>query len=172
MLEISIKEQGMKEAQNIMKRLQKMGAKSYGIALLDTPREDGGPKNSEIIEWLSKQNRDFFSLGNDEGKILQTMADEMVKRLSTRHERSKAPMSANAVMNTGLKNAMKNHIKQNVLKRFDAQKTATGGQPKPVSEEYAWWRQKKFGVPDDQVGRASGDLEDAIAAMTLKLLQK
>ena len=174
MLVISIKEEGMAATQAMLKTLQKMGTTSCGVALLDTTRTyKPGTSNSDIIERLAKADRDFFSLGNDEGKAMDVFVKEAIRRLEFQKTvKGKNPKAqANAVLNGALRKTIKHHIKQNVLKRMDAQRTADGGAPRQVNPEYAKWRKKRFGISSDIVGIASRSLKKAIAGGEIKLLK-
>ena len=170
-LEMNIKQQGTEEFQQVLKTLQKMGAKTYGVYLADRQRSDSNASNVDILEYLAKGGRDFASLGNDEGGVIQRGTDAMVAAIEAKTA-AKQEIKADPIMTKMLIKIMKDHIKRNVMKRQQSGRDSTGGNLNKVSDDYAAWRSAKYGRSSDAVGIASGDLMDAIAALDIKVLRK
>jgi hypothetical protein len=168
---MNIKQQGTEEFQAALKLLKKLGARIYGAELLDTPRLDSDNTNTDIVDFLTRSGRDFFSLGNDEGKILQMATDQIIKGIDNAMSKKGevGQGRANSIMGGALKKALKAHVNKNVLKRIKTKKTAKGGTPDKLSDDYKKWRQSKFGIPQDKIGVATGQLLEALARGTIRL---
>jgi hypothetical protein len=178
-LEMNIQQQGTEEFQAALDLLHKLGAKIYGAELMDSPRLDSDARNTSIIEFLSGANRDMFSLGRDEAKVLETVTKKITEGVQKAMDKQKtgglsgtvSQQQANNIMGRVLKNGLKLHIKKAVLERIERNTNADGSAAAPVESEYSGWRSQKYGIPDDptQVGVASGQLLDALAKGTIRL---
>ena len=62
--------------------------------------------------------------------------------------------------------------RQEIIDRIEGNRLADGSKAPSVSEAYAAWRQSKYGVPKDDVGRATGDLLASIADKKALRLKK
>lgn len=175
MIEMGIKESGMKAAQDAVKMIEKFGTRVYGAKLLDTMRLDSDKTNVEIIEFLTETNRDMFSLGRDEAKTLQFFADKIIRGIDMAMRKGgqeAVERKATVIMSRSSRDALKHHIKKAVIPRIKDNMIADGGTAAPVTPEYSGYRAAKFGIPDDptQVGEASGQLLEAIANGDIKAL--
>jgi hypothetical protein len=166
-LKIKDEGKGMESFQAAMKMMEKLGSRAYGAQLMDTGRQDGGEPNTEILEFLSKGGRDMFSFGQDKGKVLQWIADDITKRVDfVLKKKGKVESGrATAIMSNVLRKGLRRHIDKNVLKNIDTNTNADGSPAKAVDPEYSGTRAARFGIPDDptQVGVASGQLIEALA---------
>ena len=148
----------------MLKTLNKMGATIYGAELIDSGRVDSENTNTEIMEKLTKANRDMFSLGKDRGQIMQHMADVMIEGL-------KGGGKANVIAGRALKKGMQRHITKSVVPNIKSNTQADGSPARAVKTGYAKYRAAKYSIPDDaqQVGVASGQLLAAISKGTIRL---
>jgi hypothetical protein len=152
MMEISLESEGGKEFAEAMAMLARLGAKVYAAELLAGDRG-----------W------DFFSLGNDEDKVLQTIADDIVKQLDAFMDQGGASASqADSIAAGAYSRGLKKFAKT-VVDRINKQRLADGSSPQPVSDGYAIWRQATYGIDPSVVGIATRDLLTNLATGTVKV---
>jgi len=156
MLRIEMEAEGLEEMQVRMKALKKLGSVFKGVNLNPVQRvHNADASNDEILEHLKRTGRDFVTLDSaDAEKVAQAYIDEFERLWDV--DKGKDPQKrANNIDARGLKNAMKEYMRI-VSNNIDNQKTHDG-YLEPLSEEYAKWKQKKFGFTDP-IGKAYGEL--------------
>lgn len=120
----------------------------------DKSRTNGNVTNSEIIQWLKEDNRDFFSLGNYEPEffdfVRNLIEEEIIALLDKKG-------NATAVTAKVLRQAMIQYMKK-VRERIEQQSTASGGSPSPLTQKYIEYKSKR-GMSTD-VGIATRQLLD------------
>ena len=166
MIEISINETGLKEITAALKQLERAGVRGGRIVYEGHARHDNSENtNAEIMEKLIKRGADFFSLGNDRGNVVQTVADKLTSRLQLEMNRKEGlgKSTGHGILIEALMAGGKK-LTDEVVRRMNAQETANGSAPSPKNnEEYDRKRQSKYGVPIGVVGKATADLLNSFA---------
>ena len=175
---VSLEVKGMEGVFALLKAIEKIGKVSVrGAQLLGTKRKDGsGKTNTEVADELIEREFDFFSAGGIEDDMaaefariadveMQQAADKIAvatrqaakdPRLAASSAERIASRVANQISSAGFRAAAEVWRKE-IVDRIESGKDANGMQLQ-VSEEYAKWRQREYGVPQDAVGTATGDL--------------
>lgn len=163
---LDIKTKGLEQAMALLKTLQHMGNAIKAVQLLGKDREDSNKNNAEIITFLIKQDRDFFSadesmISRIDKKMVEIMEEELTKQTLQRVKTGKSQKSvAQAVAAKAFLAGME-IAKEIMVERIESQTTVDGSAPAELSEQYANWKQAKFGFTT--IGKATGQLLDNLA---------
>ena len=180
---LSLQIHGMAEVQEVIRQLEmQLGSDADvgGVELVGKGRDDGGT-NHDVIHWLKDGGRDYLSVdGAEKERIAQAFVDEMEQRMLAIAERTNKAVRAAARRGTPSKLGKTTNVEQ--LKKtvrdavggaykeamrelqtmtadmLSGNYTADGQPADKVGEAYARKRMRDFGVPDSEVGRASGQL--------------
>ncbi|MCP4674258.1 MAG: hypothetical protein GY854_01825 [Deltaproteobacteria bacterium] len=153
---------GMRQAENAVKMLADMGARTRGIELPGHAREviiPGGPTNNgEIVDLLDKGGRDITPNQDDcdaAAKVFVKMVEVAVKRAiktpGTISPSQAGILAARAWRRSGyiVMQRMKGRLEANLC---------SDGSYRPVSPGYAAWRNREYKIPPSVVFRATGQL--------------
>lgn len=179
MIRLHVEDRGLKEAMAALKELEHVCSGAIGpntAELHSKERKDGSPENNaEILEKLTKHFVDYVSLTNkaDESRVYQPVADEIVKRMQvalSAQGQGIDQMKGAEIRSAALLDGLKAYMEL-VVERFQDQLPARGTMRK-VSPGYATQRKARFGVAEDVVGIASGDLLDNLASGSVRLTRR
>lgn len=167
MIALSLEVEGMAAAQAVLDAAAKLGSNIGGAELLGKPRLDRpGMTNADVEDFLRQGGRDFCkptkALEGEIGRLMERRFAKELARVQARNKKQKKPVKmtkgqATAVCGIAVKAALQHWMKW-AADNIDAGRTADGGQADKVDPIYAARRQKKYNVPTDAVGKATGEL--------------
>ncbi|MCK4306509.1 MAG: hypothetical protein KAY24_19865 [Candidatus Eisenbacteria sp.] len=180
-MRLNLEAKGMTAAQAVVDAAQKLGSRLGGVELRGKSRPEGSLTNADVEKYLRKGGRDFVTpdaaCEAKIGEIIETIFGKELKRVQARNIKKKKPKKltkgqASAVCGIALKKAMEYWMEWSTT-NIENKRLADGGIPKRVTEAYARYRLKKYGVPEDIVGKATGELlENLVDTDSINLIRK
>lgn len=152
-----IEARGLSKAKAQMDWLAKMGARISGVHLPGSARNDTGATNGEIIDYLAEGGRDIRADQEDADKAAMAFKVQVELALNKIKD---VPRGSAKVQQEAAKawRAAGRVIKEIMRERVDQGKVQGGGDASKVSEDYAAQRLRKYGIPEDIVFKATGQL--------------
>jgi hypothetical protein len=159
MLGIGVKEEGREEFTALLRQIEQLDTRFSGVELIGA-RKDG--VDSEIIvDTLTDRDRDFFSPSSDIcDATAEGCAKEIERRMSYALKEGRPDPSDDVLAVSGLIAAMKAYAAA-VVELIRAQRTASGGAPRALTEQYAQQKKRRFGFVEP-IGVASAQLLNAL----------
>lgn len=180
-MRLNLEAKGLTAAQAVIDAAQKLGANLGGVELRGKSRLKGDLNNAEVEEYLREGGRDFVTpdaaCKAEIGEIIETTFKKELARVQARNVKQNKPKKltkgqATAVCGIALKKAMEYWMEWST-ENIEKQRLADGGTPDKVGGKYAKYRQKKYGVPTNIVGKATSELlENLIDTKSIKVIRK
>jgi hypothetical protein len=144
----------------IAEQLKELGTVFSGVELIGKRHDD--VDMDDIVDSLISDGRDFFSPDDAVAEqVAEAMAKKVEDRISMATEAGRT-IKTDPIAAAGLRAAMVAYMDA-VVKRIEAQRTASGGAPKQLTHGYAEEKRRKFGF-ETPIGKASGQLLAALTA--------
>jgi hypothetical protein len=177
--DISIEEEGLQEAYNLLQMLQHLGTSISSVELntikrKPSPYEDPDVNNTDILEYLADQGRDFVSSNaNDLQEMEEAFVNEVERRLGAMLSVVKmaskvarfsnkfggARKEAASTAGAAFIKMMKVYMEQ-VADRIDLQDTNNPPFNSELSPEYALVKSRRTGGWIYPIGKLTGQLID------------
>lgn len=148
---------GLKKAQNQLAILAQMGARTKGIYLPGTPRGEGQLTNGQIIDYLAIGGRDIKANETDCDKAADLFKAQVEQALQKVTDGTAITPQKVGMIAAKAWRAAGRYVKELMKQRVEAGDTNSGPARK-VEEAYAKARQRKYGIPEDVVYKATGQL--------------
>ncbi len=166
-MKMSIRSQGLKEANALMVYMASLGATINGCKYSGSARNEGDMDNGQVINDLKKRGRDITTMkSDDQMKAAQAWMNEITLRLGRQKQSIVKSPVARANRHVAAAYRKAGAVLLKIISERAENSVDYEGNTKDVTKGYAAMRSAKYGVANDTslLFKATGQLLNDVAA--------